>query len=80
MPLFSVKIAKPPSFIFLIHIDEGDLGPTPQIALVYLPSSLMLCIHFGCNSSPLCFHTLHILYGLGFSHACEMSETAIKNH
>ena len=54
------------------HIDKGDLGPTSQIALVYLPSSLISYIKFGCNSSPLYFHTLQRTLGTWFSHACEL--------
>ena len=75
IPLFSVKIAKPPCFISLRHIGKGDFGPTSPIALVYLPSSLMLHIKFGCNSSPLYFHTLQCIRRTWFSHACEMSES-----
>jgi hypothetical protein len=74
IPLFSVKIAKSPCFISLIHIDKGDLGPTSQIALGYLPSSLMSYIKFGCNSSPLDFHTLQRTQWTWFSHACKMSD------
>ena len=72
--LFSVKIAKSQCFISLLHLDKGDLGPTSQIALVYLPSSLMLYIQFGCNSSPLFFHTHQRTLGTWFSHACKMSD------
>src|SRR2546421_384121 len=66
--LFSVKIAKSQCFISLLHFDKGDLGSTSQIALVYLPSSLMLYIKFGCNSSPLYFHTHERTLGTWFSH------------
>jgi len=58
MPLFPVKIVKLSSFISVIHMQEGALALTSHIALVYLPNSLMLCIKFGCDSSPLYFHTL----------------------
>ena len=75
-----MKIAKSPNFISFVHIGKGDLGPTPQIALLCLPCSLVLCIQFGCNSSPLYVHTLQRSLWTWFSHACELSETMQTLH
>jgi hypothetical protein len=58
IPLFPMKIVKLSSFSSVIHMEEGALALTSHIALVYLPNSFMLCIKFGCDSSPLYFHAL----------------------
>jgi hypothetical protein len=72
--LFSMKIVKLPSFISVIHMEEGALALTSHITLVYLPSSLMLFIKFGCDSSPLYFHTLQHTLWAYFLRACAVSE------
>ena len=80
MSLFSMKIVKLSSFISVIHMEEGALALTSHIALVYLPNSLMLRIKFGCDSSPLYFHTLEHTQWACFLRACAVSEIYATLH